>query len=194
MGRPQVRVSLRWSIRVRFCLCLLLRRRRQDSSPIVGVHQRPGEQVSGTVVFAILHGRRRIRFLWSALRATAPKRLLHLLLGGLLYDYFLAVIRGTTLVHLPASTLYDYINWGPPTISMANPEDNGASVASGNRPAFGYTLILLWFYLFIMINLLYLFSIRIVLTLVALICDMSFLHMLNLVVQFVMIYILVLIW
>jgi hypothetical protein len=23
---------------------------------------------------------------------------------------------------------------------MANPEDNGASVASGNRPAFGYTL------------------------------------------------------
>jgi hypothetical protein len=77
---------------------------------------------------------------------------------------------------------------------MANPEDNGASVASGNHPAFGYTLILLWFYLFIMINLLYLSSVRIVLTLVALICDMSFLHMLNLVVQFVMIYILVLIW
>jgi hypothetical protein len=77
---------------------------------------------------------------------------------------------------------------------MANPEDNGASVASGNRPAFGYTLILLWFYLFIMINLLYLSSVRIVLTLVALICDMSFLHMLNVVVQFVMIYILVLIW
>jgi hypothetical protein len=77
---------------------------------------------------------------------------------------------------------------------MANPEDNGASVASGNRPAFGYTLILLWFYLFIMINLAYLSSVRIVLTLVALICDLSFLHMLNLVAQFIMIYILVLIW
>jgi hypothetical protein len=50
---------------------------------------------------------------------------------------------------------------------MTNPEDNGASVASGNRSAFGYTLTLLWFYLFIM---------------------------LNLVVQFVMIYIMVLIW
>jgi hypothetical protein len=35
-------------------------------------------------------------FLGSALRATTPKRLLHLLLGGLLYDYFLAVILGTT--------------------------------------------------------------------------------------------------
>jgi hypothetical protein len=34
---------------------VILCRRRQDSSPIVGVHQRPGEQVSGTVVFAILH-------------------------------------------------------------------------------------------------------------------------------------------
>jgi hypothetical protein len=77
---------------------------------------------------------------------------------------------------------------------MSNPEDNGASVASGNRPAFGYTLILLWFYLFIMINLVYLSSVRIVLTLVAFICDLSFLHMLNLVAQFVMIYILVLIW
>jgi hypothetical protein len=77
---------------------------------------------------------------------------------------------------------------------MANLEDNGASVASGICPAFGYTLILLWFYLFIMINLLYLSSVRIVLTLVALIYDMSFLHFLNLVSQFVMIYILVLIW
>jgi hypothetical protein len=72
---------------------------------------------------------------------------------------------------------------------MANPEDNSASVASGNRPAFGYT----WFYLFIIINLAYLSSVRIVLTLVALICNLSFLHMLNLVAQFVMIYILVLI-
>jgi hypothetical protein len=77
---------------------------------------------------------------------------------------------------------------------MAIPEDNSASVASGNRPAFRYTLILLWFYLFIMINLAYLSSVRIVLTLVALICDLSFLHMLNLVAQFFMIYILVLIW
>jgi hypothetical protein len=63
---------------------------------------------------------------------------------------------------------------------MANPEDNGASVASGNRPGFGYTLILMWFYLFIMINLSYVSSVRIVLTLVALICDLSLLHMLNL--------------
>jgi hypothetical protein len=30
-------------------------RRRQDSNPIVRVHLRPGEQVSGTVVFVILH-------------------------------------------------------------------------------------------------------------------------------------------
>jgi hypothetical protein len=74
---------------------------------------------------------------------------------------------------------------------MANTEDNSASVASGNRPTFGYTLILLWFYLFIIINLAYLSSVRIVLTLVVMICDMNFLHMLSLVVQFVMIYILV---
>jgi hypothetical protein len=45
-----------------------------------------------------------------------------------------------------------------------------------------------------MINLAYLSSVRIVLTLVALICDLSFLHMFNLVAQFIMIYILVLIW
>jgi hypothetical protein len=77
---------------------------------------------------------------------------------------------------------------------MANLEDNGASVAFGNRPAFRYTPILMWFYLFIMINLAYLSSVRIVLTLVALICDLSFLHMVNLVAHFVMIYILVLIW
>jgi hypothetical protein len=38
-----------------FCLCSLLRRRRQDSSPIVRVHLRPGEQVSETVIFVILH-------------------------------------------------------------------------------------------------------------------------------------------
>jgi hypothetical protein len=55
MGRPQVRVSLRWSIRVRFCLFSLMCRRHQDSNPIVHVHLRPSEQVSGTVVFAILH-------------------------------------------------------------------------------------------------------------------------------------------
>jgi hypothetical protein len=36
-------------------------------------------------------------------------------------------------------------------------------------------------------------SVQIVLTLVVMICDMSFLHMLNLVAQFVMIYILILI-
>jgi phage-related holin len=72
---------------------------------------------------------------------------------------------------------------------MANPKDNDASVASGNRPAFGYTLILL----FIMINLSYLSSVLIVFILVALITNMSFLHILNLVAQFVMIYILFLI-
>jgi hypothetical protein len=76
---------------------------------------------------------------------------------------------------------------------MVNPEDNGASVAFGNRPAFGYILILLWFYLFIMIDLSYVSNVRIVLTLVDLICDLSFLHMHNLVAQFVMIYILILI-
>jgi hypothetical protein len=77
---------------------------------------------------------------------------------------------------------------------MANLEDNGASVALGNRPTFGYTLILLWFYLFIMIILPCVSSVRIVLTLVVMIYDMSFLHMLNLVYQFVVIYILILIW
>jgi hypothetical protein len=45
-----------------------------------------------------------------------------------------------------------------------------------------------------MINLYCLSSVRIVLTLVAMICDMSFLHMFNLVAQFLMIFILVLIW
>jgi hypothetical protein len=44
-----------------------------------------------------------------------------------------------------------------------------------------------------MINLVYLSSVQIVLTLVDLICDLSFLHIPNLVAQFVMIYILVLI-
>jgi hypothetical protein len=73
---------------------------------------------------------------------------------------------------------------------MTNLEDNSASVAADNLPAFGYTLPLLWFYLFIMLNL---SSVRIVLTLVAMICDMSLLNMLNLVVQVVMIYIMVLI-
>jgi hypothetical protein len=53
--RPRVMLSLRWSIRVRFCPFSLLCRRRQDSNPIVHVYLRPGEQVSGTVVFAMLH-------------------------------------------------------------------------------------------------------------------------------------------
>jgi hypothetical protein len=74
---------------------------------------------------------------------------------------------------------------------MTNPEDNSASVAPGNRSAFGYTLALLWFYLFILLNM---STLRIVLTLVATICNMSLLNMHNLVVQFVMIYIMVLIW
>jgi hypothetical protein len=75
---------------------------------------------------------------------------------------------------------------------MTNPEDNDALVAPGNRPAFGYTLTLWWFYLFIM--LINLSSVRIMLTLVVMICDKSFLNMLNLVVRFFMIYIMVLIW
>jgi hypothetical protein len=74
---------------------------------------------------------------------------------------------------------------------MPNTEDNGASVAPGNRPAFEYTLTLLWFYLLIMLNM---SSIRIVLKLVAMIWDMSLLNMLNLVVQFIVIYIMVLTW
>jgi hypothetical protein len=40
---------------VRFCLFSLLCHRRQDSNPIVRVHLRLGEQVSGTVAFAILY-------------------------------------------------------------------------------------------------------------------------------------------
>jgi hypothetical protein len=42
-------------VKIIFCLFSLLRHRRQDSSSIVRVHLRPGEQVSGIVVFAILH-------------------------------------------------------------------------------------------------------------------------------------------
>jgi hypothetical protein len=60
---------------------------------------------------------------------------------------------------------------------MTNPEDNGVSVAPGNRPAFGYTLTLLWFYLLIIVNL---FSVRIMLILVAMICDRRLLNLLNL--------------
>jgi hypothetical protein len=48
-------VSVLQSIRVRFCLFSLLRCCRQDCNLIVRVHLRPGEQVSGTVVFVILH-------------------------------------------------------------------------------------------------------------------------------------------
>jgi hypothetical protein len=166
MGRPQVRVSLRWSIRVRFCLFSLLCYCRQDSNPIVRVHLRPGEQVPGTVVFAILHrekvnkvsGKRSSRDCFQTTTSSTSWRLFEVL----------------HFVHHPASTSYDYIDWGPPTIRMANLEDNSASVTPGNRPAFGYTLNLLWFYLFIMIYLPFLSSVRIVLTLVAMICDMSF--------------------
>jgi hypothetical protein len=77
---------------------------------------------------------------------------------------------------------------------MSNLDDNSALVAPGNLPSFGYTLIFMWFYSFIMIILPCLSTVRIVLTLVAIFCDMSFLHMLNVFDQFVMIYILVLIW
>jgi hypothetical protein len=69
---------------------------------------------------------------------------------------------------------------------MTNPEDNSVSVAPGNRPAFGYTLTFLWFYLLIILNL---FSVRIMLILVAMICDRRPLNLLNLVVWFIMIYI-----
>jgi hypothetical protein len=69
---------------------------------------------------------------------------------------------------------------------MTNPEDNGAPVTPRNCPAFGYFPTLLWFYLFIILNM---SSVRIMLTLVAMICDMSLINMLNLIVQFAMIYI-----
>jgi hypothetical protein len=70
---------------------------------------------------------------------------------------------------------------------MTNPKDNGALVAPAIAPPLG-TLTLLWFF-FVHHALL----VRIVLTLVAMIFDMSLLNMLNIVVQFVMIYIMVLI-
>jgi hypothetical protein len=125
----------------------LLRRRRQDSSPIVRVHQRPGEQASGTVVFSLRSctERRRIRLLGSA-RATALEHL-HLRpdLGDRSRDFtayiFLHQHRTTTSTEVL------------PRLVWLIQRDNGTSVAPGNRPAFGYILILLWFYLFITINL-----------------------------------------
>jgi hypothetical protein len=68
-------------------------------------------------------------------------------------DYFPKAVRGTTLQRLvTASTLYDYTEQGPSTISMSSPRDNGAPVDSVNRPAFGYIqnlfcVILFKFYL-----------------------------------------------
>jgi hypothetical protein len=64
-------------------------------------------------------------------------------------------------------------------ISMTNSKDNDASVSPGNHPVFGYTLTLLWFYLFIILNL---SNVRVVLTLVVMICDMSLVNMLNIIV------------
>jgi hypothetical protein len=103
-GRAQVRLSLRWSIRDGFCHFSLLRRRRQDSNPIVRVHLRPGEQVSGTVIFAILHREEANKVLGSALRATAPERLLHQRPGDRSRDFtahiFLHWHRTTTLTEV----------------------------------------------------------------------------------------------
>jgi hypothetical protein len=70
---------------------------------------------------------------------------------------------------------------------MTNPKDNGASVAPSNCPTFGYTHFIVVFFVH------HALLVRIVLTLVAMIFGMSFLNMLNIVVQFVMIYIMVLI-
>jgi hypothetical protein len=64
-------------------------------------------------------------------------------------DYFPKAVRVTSLQRLAtASTLYDYIEQGPSTISMSSPRDNGAPVDSVNRPAFGYILNLLCAILF----------------------------------------------
>jgi hypothetical protein len=156
-GIPQVRVSLWWSIRVRFCLFSLLRHRRQDSNPIVRVHLRHGEQVSGTIIFAILHWEKANKvFGMCSLRDCSQ-----MTTSSTSWSLF----ERRHCIHHPALTSYNYIDWGSPMIGMANPEDNGASVAPDNRPAIGYTLILLWFYLFIMINLPCLSSVRIIPTL-----------------------------
>jgi hypothetical protein len=59
-------------------------------------------------------------------------------------DYFPKAVHGTPLQQLfTATTLYDYIEQDPSTISMSNPGDNGAPVDNVNRPAFGYILNLL---------------------------------------------------
>jgi hypothetical protein len=64
-------------------------------------------------------------------------------------DYFPKAVRGTSLQQLAtASTLYDYTEQGPSTISMSNPRDNGAPIDSVNRPAFGYKLNLFCVFLF----------------------------------------------
>jgi hypothetical protein len=64
-------------------------------------------------------------------------------------DYFPKAVRGTSPQRLATtSTLYDYTEQGPSTISMSNPRDNGAPVDSVNRPAFGYKLNLFCVILF----------------------------------------------
>jgi hypothetical protein len=53
-------------------------------------------------------------------------------------DYFPKAVRGTSLQRLAtASTLYDYTEQGPSTISMSSPKDNGAPVDSVTVPPLG---------------------------------------------------------
>jgi hypothetical protein len=68
------------------------------------MHLQLGEKVSGTVIFAILHREKAKKGFWEALFAR--------LLPNDYFIYVLVTVRGTSLhcVHLPASTLYDYID------------------------------------------------------------------------------------
>jgi hypothetical protein len=73
-------------VKILFCLFSLPRRHCQDSNPIICVHQRSGEQVSGTV-FAILHREKANKVFGKLFRVTAPKWLLHLLPGSHSRDF-----------------------------------------------------------------------------------------------------------
>jgi hypothetical protein len=158
----------------------------QDSSPIIRVHYRLGEQVSKTNVFAILHREKANKFLGSALRTTAP---------DLRHDSSSVKIQGVvSRGHLrrPNRSLV------PPLIDDSDSDRDDLSFAFGNLSItlsstnsssryYSCGLILLFF----LINMFNMFSIRVVIS-VAVICDISLnlvslQHMLNLVVHFVMI-------
>jgi hypothetical protein len=138
----QLGVSIRKNpevVKVIFCLFSLPRRRRQDSSPIVCVHQRRSPEF--------------------------PKRLL---LDGLLYNYFLTAVRGITLrIRLLLGgrsrdcTAYIFLHRHCTTTSTEVlprlvwliQRITAHRLPPAIAPPLGTLLTLLWFYLFTVLNL-----------------------------------------